>query len=83
MNPDVIILDESYAGLDSPTSLKLRHELNKLGQQIVMITHNKDILVNFDRILWIDNGKIIKDGSFKHVMPDFEEEMQRRANVSY
>jgi len=83
MNPDVIILDEPYAGLDLPTSLQLRHELNKLGQQIVMITHNKDILVNFDRILWIDNGKIIKDGSFKNVMPDFEEEMQRRANVSY
>ncbi|MDB4046019.1 energy-coupling factor ABC transporter ATP-binding protein [Amylibacter sp.] len=83
MNPDVIILDEPYAGLDLPTSLQLRHELNKLAQQIVMITHNKDILVNFDRILWIDNGKIIKDGSFKNVMPDFEEEMQRRANVSY
>ncbi|MBT6895253.1 MAG: ABC transporter ATP-binding protein [Rhodobacterales bacterium] len=83
MNPDVIILDEPYAGLDLPTSLQLRHELNKLGQQIVMITHNKDILVNFDRILWIDNGKIIKDGSYENVMPDFEEEMQRRANVSY
>ncbi len=48
-----------------------------------MITHNKDILVDFDRILWIDNGKIIKDGSYENVMPDFEEEMQRRANVSY
>ena len=83
MKPDVIILDEPYAGLDLPTSLQLRHELNKLSQQIVMITHNKDILVDFDRILWIDNGKIIKDGSFKNVMPDFEEEMQRRANVSY
>lgn len=83
MNPDVVILDEPYAGLDLPTSLQLRHELNKLSQQIVMITHNKDILINFDRILWIDNGKIIKDGSYENVMPDFEEEMQRRANVSY
>ena len=83
MKPDVIILDEPYAGLDLPTSLQLRHELNKLSQQIVMITHNKDKLVDFDRILWIDNGKIIKDGSYENVMPDFEEEMQRRANVSY
>ncbi|MDC1246607.1 energy-coupling factor ABC transporter ATP-binding protein [Amylibacter sp.] len=83
MKPDVIILDEPYAGLDLPTSLQLRHELNKLSQQIVMITHNKDILIDFDRILWIDNGKIIKDGSYENVMPDFEEEMQRRANVSY
>ncbi|MDC1041152.1 ABC transporter ATP-binding protein [Amylibacter sp.] len=83
MKPDVIILDEPYAGLDLPTSLQLRHELNKLSQQIVLITHNKDILVDFDRILWIDNGKIIKDGSYENVMPDFEEEMQRRANVSY
>lgn len=83
MKPDVIILDEPYAGLDLPTSLQLRHELNKLSQQIVMITHNKDILVDFDRILWIDNGQIIKDGSYENVMPDFEEEMQRRANVSY
>lgn len=82
MCPDVIILDEPYAGLDLPTSLQLKRTLKNLSQQIVMITHNKDILVNFERILWIDNGKIIKDGSFESVMPDFEKEMQRRSNVS-
>ena len=41
-----------------------------------------EILVDFDRILWIDNGKIINDGSFENVFPDFEKEMRRRANVS-
>ena len=82
MEPDVIILDEPYAGLDLPTSLKLKNTIKKLNQQIVMITHDREILENFERILWMDNGKIVKDGSFDYVMPDFEKEMRKRANVS-
>ena len=82
MKPDVIVLDEPYAGLDLPTSLRLKQTLEKLNQQLVMISHDKEILADFDRILWIDNGKIINDGSFENVFPDFEKEMRRRANVS-
>ncbi|MDC0983315.1 ABC transporter ATP-binding protein [Amylibacter sp.] len=82
MEPDVIILDEPYAGLDLPTSIKLKNTIKKLNQQIVMITHDIEILEDFERILWIDNGKIVRDGSFENVMPDFEKEMRKRANVS-
>ena len=82
MEPDVIILDEPYAGLDLPTSIKLKNIIKKLNQQIVMITHDREILEDFERILWIDNGKIVRDGSFENVMPDFEKEMRKRANVS-
>jgi len=82
MEPDVIILDEPYAGLDLPTSIKLKNTIQKLNQQIVMITHDREILEDFERILWIDNGKIVRDGSFENVMPDFEKEMRKRANVS-
>ena len=82
MEPDVIILDEPYAGLDLPTSIKLKNTIKKLNQQIVMITHDREILEDFERILWIDNGKIVRDGSFEKVMPDFEKEMRKRANVS-
>lgn len=82
MEPDVIILDEPYAGLDLPTSIKLKNTIKKLNQQIVMITHDREILEDFERILWIDNGKIVRDGSFENVMSDFEKEMRKRANVS-
>lgn len=82
MEPNVIILDEPYAGLDLPTSIKLKNTIKKLNQQIVMITHDREILEDFERILWIDNGKIVRDGSFENVMPDFEKEMRKRANVS-
>ena len=82
MEPDIIILDEPYAGLDLPTSIKLKNTIKKLNQQIVMITHDREILEDFERILWIDNGKIVRDGSFENVMPDFEKEMRKRANVS-
>ena len=82
MEPDVIILDEPYAGLDLPTSIKLKNTIKKLNQQIVMITHDREILEDFERILWIDNGKIVRDGSFENVMRDFEKEMRKRANVS-
>ena len=62
--------------------IKLKNTIKKLNQQIVMITHDREILEDFERILWIDNGKIVRDGSFENVMPDFEKEMRKRANVS-
>ena len=63
---------------------KLSPSNNK--NNIVLIGHmgsGKSTLLNLIVKLYnIDNGKIINDGSFENVFPDFEKEMRRRANVS-
>lgn len=62
--PAIILADEPTGNLDSKTSqdvlglLKLTG--NKLNQTIVMITHNDEIAQMADRIIRIEDGKIIE-----------------------
>ena len=62
--PAIILADEPTGNLDSKTSqdvlglLKLTG--NKLNQTIVMITHNDEIAQMADRIIRIEDGKIVE-----------------------
>ena len=64
--PAIILADEPTGNLDSRTSqdvlglLKVTGE--KFGQTIVMITHNEEIAQMADRIIRIEDGRIVKGG---------------------
>lgn len=62
-NPDILILDEPFNGLDKNMSDKIRSLLmdeKKRGKTILLVSHNeKDIAYLCDRTYAIDNGKII------------------------
>lgn len=81
MAPDVIVLDEPYAGLDMFTATQLRRTLAMLDQQVVMITHDTDLLTDFDRVLWMDQGQVVGDGLPSEVIPKFIAEMKARADA--
>ncbi|MGF0034361.1 ABC transporter ATP-binding protein [Bariatricus sp. SGI.154] len=64
--PTILLADEPTGNLDSRTSqdvlglLKVTGE--KFGQTIVMITHNEEIAQLADRIIRIEDGRILGDG---------------------
>lgn len=64
--PTILLADEPTGNLDSRTSqdvlglLKVTGE--KFGQTIIMITHNEEIAQMADRIIRIEDGRIIKGG---------------------
>ena len=68
--PAIILADEPTGNLDSKTSqdvlglLKLTG--NKLNQTIVMITHNDEIAQMADRIIRIEDGRILAGGGQIH-----------------
>ncbi|WP_069300243.1 energy-coupling factor ABC transporter ATP-binding protein [Neptunicoccus sediminis] len=78
MEPDVILLDEPYAGLDIPTSARLHRQLHGLAQSLVMITHDPELLTDYDRVIWLDGGRVQADGAPAEVLPPFKAEMARR-----
>ena len=65
-NPTIILADEPTGNLDSKSSdeiVALLKKSNKeLKQTIIMITHNMEIAKSADRIIKIEDGKIIKEG---------------------
>lgn len=67
--PAVLLADEPTGNLDSKASreiielLKLSNK--KYEQTIIMITHDNSLALNADRIITIDDGKIVSDKKVK------------------
>ena len=67
--PDLLLADEPTGNLDSKASkeivelLKLSNQ--KYKQTIIMITHDHSLALNADRILTLEDGKIISDEKVK------------------
>ena len=62
--PDIILADEPTGNLDSATSGEvlnlLKNSVKKYGQTLVMITHDEEIAQTADRILLIEDGKVVR-----------------------
>ena len=63
--PSVILADEPTGALDSRPGrevLSFLKQLNREGDTVVLITHDNSIAVRADRIIRLQDGKIIYDG---------------------
>ena len=76
MRPDFIILDEPTAMLDPQGRrevLRTVKELNRdFGTTVVLITHYMDEAVQAGRVVVIDDGRILRDGTPKEVFTQVE-----------
>jgi putative ABC transport system ATP-binding protein len=63
--PAVLFADEPTGNLDSATSKEvlrvLRRSVDELGQTMVMVTHDASAAAMADRILFLADGRIVKD----------------------
>ncbi len=68
VSPGLLLLDEPLSALDAKVRLMLRSEIRqlqkRLGVTTVMVTHDQEeALTMADRILIIDHGRLVQDGS--------------------
>jgi ABC-2 type transport system ATP-binding protein len=71
--PDVLILDEPTAGLDPNQIHEVRDTIRKLGQSktILLSTHIlQEVEAMAGRVLFIDEGRLVFDGSIKELTRD-------------
>ena len=64
-NPAVILADEPTGALDSKTGrevLSLLQELHAAGNTVVLITHDNSIAVQAQRIIRLEDGRVVYDG---------------------
>jgi putative ABC transport system ATP-binding protein len=62
--PQILLADEPTGALDSKTGrevLDMMKQLNKEGNTIIMITHDKEIAAEANRIITVRDGKITSD----------------------
>ena len=73
-NPKILILDEPVTGLDPNQIIEIRQLIKNLGKEklVLMSSHIlQEIEATVDRIIIIDKGKIVADGTTKKLMNKF------------
>ncbi|MPR08979.1 energy-coupling factor ABC transporter ATP-binding protein [Microvirga tunisiensis] len=77
LEPSLILLDEPFASLDLSTRLAFADQLQALDQPIVMASHDLDFLAPFDRVVWLEQGRVRADGPPRDVLEAYRAEAHR------
>ena len=85
MRPDCIILDEPTAMLDPvgrKEVMRTVHALNKIeGVTVLLITHYMDEVIDADRILVMDGGKVVMQGTPREIFSQVDRLKEYRLDV--
>ncbi|QEM06867.1 ATP-binding cassette domain-containing protein [Mucilaginibacter rubeus] len=87
VNPEIMLYDEPTTGLDPITSREISELINRLQRKYeissVIITHDMECArITADRILVMDDGKYIAEGSYKELEKSDNEMVRSFFNVS-
>lgn len=69
-NPEILILDEATSSLDSESEEYVQATIQKLkneGKTIIVIAHRLSTVMNADKIVILENGKLIEEGKHKEL----------------
>jgi ATP-binding cassette subfamily B protein len=84
-NAPILILDDSLSAVDTKTENEILSQINQYmkGRTAILVTHKIASLANFDRILVIDEGKIVEKGTHHELisLAGIYSEMYKRQRI--
>ena len=66
--PKILIFDEATSALDNKTQKSISESINRLNCTRIVIAHRLSTIKSADRILMLDGGKIIEQGSYQELI---------------
>ena len=66
--PRVLIFDEATSALDNKTQKQVSEALDKLKCTRIVIAHRLSTIKNCDRILYLEGGRIVEDGTYDELI---------------
>lgn len=71
MAPDIIVFDEPTTALDHRNKRMIARFIRDLPQQVIVVSHDLDLLQDFDRMIAFEDGRIVLDGQPADVIPAY------------
>ena len=66
--PRILLLDEATSALDNVAQRVITHNLADLGMTRIVVAHRLSTIAGADRILVVDRGRIVEDGTYDELM---------------
>lgn len=73
--PATVVCDEPTTLLDLRNASRIGRVLAELEQQVIMVTHQLDLLADYERVLLVQDGRIRLDGDPASVIDAYRESM--------
>jgi len=84
IKPDILVVDEILGAGDAYFSMKSSARMEKLtksGCTLLLVSHSMGQVLQFcQRVIWVSNGLIKRDGEPRDVIGEYEVFMQQKAN---
>lgn len=79
-NPQIVLLDEPTASMDEQLESYVIRQLHQwlTGRTLVLVTHRPALLSLVDRVVVMENGKVVADGPRDAIL----QAAQRNSNVA-
>ena len=66
--PAIMVLDEATSALDNITQKKVMDAVYRENCTVLMVAHRLSTVANCDRILVMDGGKIVEEGTYEELL---------------
>ena len=74
MRPRTIVLDEPMTSLDRRNRARIARVMAELPQQLITITHDLDLIADYDRVILLAGGQVAADGAPAQVIARYTEQ---------
>jgi len=84
-NPTILVLDEATSSIDSNSEELIQRATAKIteGKTSIIIAHRLETIRNADRIIVMDDGEILEEGSHKNLMKKKSGKYAKLYNVQF
>ena len=76
--PQLLLLDEPFASLDLPGQARLAQDIATAPQQVLVSTHVLDHVRDFERVIWLEQGRLRGDGPGRDICSAYEASVQEQ-----
>lgn len=70
--PAILVADEPTTLLDARNTRRMGELMRDLTQQLIVVTHHVDLLDDFDRVIVLDDGKVVADDTPARALQEYQ-----------